>query len=208
MDIQASHLNTDNGMSFSGDTKMMVKVMKHLMSIENNNRDPKIKEMVWLPKREDHVNVYLRTSVVMLGDIDALKQEFLCEFYLSVKWKEPRLKGKTEESQIDLENEWEPDIYFVDMVSSDTFERHRSVVKHSKQNGVKDDPQDHIPTVLFYYHVEGIFKELLDVRNFPFDYQGLDITVTSKLDSSSVTLLKDPEEDDNIRKWNFTAEQQ
>ena len=173
---------------------------EHLLAIESNTTETKIKEMVWYPTREDHVNVYLRASVVMVGDIDAVRQEFLCEFYLSVKWKEPRLKGRTADSQVDWDSEWEPDIYFVDMVSSDIFERHRGFLD--------EKPEDDIPTVFFYYHIRGIFKEVLDVRTFPFDYQELDIIVTTNFEKNRVTLLKDPERSDNIRTWNFASKQQ
>ena len=204
MEVQTLAQDKGNMLGLSSDTMNMLteirELKKQLSFIESNTRDSKIKEMVWYPKREDHVDVYLRTSVVMVGDIDAVKQEFLCEFYLSVKWKEPRLKGRMDESQIDWDSEWEPDIYFVDMVSSDIFERHRGLLDR------KDD--DDIPTVLFYYHVRGIFKEVLDVRTFPFDYQQLDITVTTNFQIEVVTLKKDPERNDNIRTWNFASKHQ
>ena len=201
MAVQTLHMNGCNGKHIFSDsnTKMMAEIMMQLMTIENNTRDSKIKEMVWHPSRDDPVDVYLRTSVVMVGDIDAKKQEFLCEFYLSVKWREPRLKGRTNKSQIDWDKEWEPDIYFVDMISCDISERHRSILepKHGAENDV--------PTVLFYYHIRGIFKTELNVENFPFDYQKLDITVTSNMESSQIAFWDDKDQNHNIRVLNFTA---
>ena len=52
-----------------------------------------------------------------------------------------------------------------------------------------------------------IFK-ILEVNNFPFDYQDLTLVLTSNWEVDKVSLLKDPNRDDNIRTWNFTARQE
>ncbi len=86
--------------------------------------------MSWFKRRKNKnpVNVYVRVSVVSVGDIDTVKQHFVCEFYLSLRWEEPNLKhmiGK--DDQIDWRDEWEPGIYFVDMVNVEKFERNETL---------------------------------------------------------------------------------
>ena len=58
---------------------------------------------------------------------------------------------------------------------------------------------------MFYYHVRGTFKEVLDITHFPFDYQPLTLTMTTSWTWDFVNLQKDYERDDNIRTWNFTG---
>ena len=58
---------------------------------------------------------------------------------------------------------------------------------------------------MFYYHVRGTFKEVLDITHFPFDYQPLTLTMTTSWTWDFVNLQKDYETDDNIRTWNFTG---
>ena len=58
---------------------------------------------------------------------------------------------------------------------------------------------------MFYYHIRGTFKEVLDIAHFPFDYQPLTLTMTTSWTWDYVTLHKDYETDDNIRTWNFTG---
>lgn len=37
----------------------------------------------------------IRTSVISVGDIDTVGQQFKCDFYLSATWQEPQLQGKS-----------------------------------------------------------------------------------------------------------------
>ncbi len=100
---------------------------KKLQAVENNTREG-IKKMTWFKKRKNPVDVYVRVSVVTVGDIDTVKQQFVCEFYLSLRWEEPNLQdmiGKEEE--IDWREQWEPGIYFVDLVDVEKYERNETL---------------------------------------------------------------------------------
>ena len=44
--------------------------------------------------------VQIRASFISVGDIDTVKQEFSCDIYVSVTWREPRLQGKKAEVYI------------------------------------------------------------------------------------------------------------
>ena len=37
----------------------------------------------------------IRTSVISVGDIDTVGQQFKCDFYLSATWQEPQLQGRS-----------------------------------------------------------------------------------------------------------------
>ena len=170
---------------------------------KGNTDDPNdgVKYMIWKKGREDHVDVYVRVSVVSVGDIDAVKQEFQCEFYLNLRWKECLLMGKDgfDEENIDWDSIWDPGVYIIDAVSFDVYERHQSILPGKQA--------DDCPQVVQYYHIKGTFKEVLEVCNFPFDYQDLSLTLTSNWHAEKLTLVKDDEKDDNIHTWNFYAKQ-
>ena len=161
-----------------------------------------VKYMVWKKGRDEHVDVYVRVSVVSVGDIDAVKQEFQCEFYMNLRWKECTLAGReiVEEEELDWDSVWDPGVYIIDAVNFDVYERYQ------KAQAPKN-PGDW-PEVVQYYHIKGTFKEVLEVNNFPFDYQDLALTLTSNWHADKLTLVKDDEKDDNIHTWNFYAKQE
>lgn len=102
---------------------------KKLEAIETNTRDD-IKKMTWFKKRNDSVDVNVRISVVSVGDINTVQQQFNCEFYLTLRWEEPNLKhmiGRDEE--IDWSNQWEPGIYFVDLIQIEKYERNETLCR-------------------------------------------------------------------------------
>jgi len=168
-----------------------------LDAIETNTRD-EIKKMVWFKKRVGSVDVYVRVSIVSVSEINTVMQQFTCEFYLSMRWEEPNLCEMVNcKDEINWSDQWEPGIYFVDLVQIEKYERNETLCEPKKAGG--------IPEVMFYYHVRGTFKEVLDITHFPFDYQPLTLTMTTSWTWDFVNLQKDYERDDNIRTWNFTG---
>ena len=129
----------------------MKKTRDVLEKVQENTKDS-IKEMKWYSRRGDNVAVYIRMSVVSVGDIDAIKQEFQCEFYMSFRWNEPRLVGRTTDDIIDWESYWDPSIYIVDIVSYDIYEKTQKLAP--SQFGIGP------PDVVQYFHIKGTFKEV------------------------------------------------
>ena len=119
---------------------------------------------------------------------------------MNLRWKEPTLLGKTSEDHIDWDSVWDPGVYIIDAVNFQVHERHQKL-RAAKAHG-------EYPDVIQYYHIKGTFKEVLEVNDFPFDYQDLSLTLTSNWHADQVTLAKDLEQNDNIHTWNFTAQQQ
>ena len=107
---------------------------RKLVAIENNTRD-EIKKMTWYKKRVGSVDVYVRVSIVSVGDINTVLQQFTCEFYLSMRWEEPNLCGMVDQQdEIDWSNQWEPGIYFVDLIQVEKYERNETLCKPKKVN--------------------------------------------------------------------------
>ena len=140
--------------SITEDTLTEMRESRNLLSKINGNTKDNITEMARPIERKgsERVEVFIRTSFVSVGDIDAIKQEFTCEFYLSVKWKEPELKDKKKDDCIEWENYWDPNVYILDAVSYDIHEK--------EQKLLPKDPWDGVPYVLQYFRIKGKFKEV------------------------------------------------
>ena len=62
--------------------------------------------------------------------------------------------------------------------------------------------------IVYHCYIKGTFKEVLELNNFPFDYQKLTLTLSAKCNAASLKLENDPEKEDNIRTDNFFAPQE
>lgn len=198
--VEIMEAKLDKGLEFLESLKSEFKTAnKQLCTIERNSNEG-VKYMVWHKERKEKMTVFVRVSFVSVGDIDAVKQEFRCEFYLNLKWEEPEFTGVSDAATIDWNSSWDPGMYIVDAVSYDIYERHQTLQMSKRLGG--------IPFVRQYYHIKGTFKEVLEVNNFPFDYQDLALMLTSNWHAEHLVFAKDQEQDDNIHTWNFTAQQE
>ena len=74
------------------------------------------------------VEAFVKISIVNVGDIDTVKQEFDCEFYLSIRWAEPRLEYDTQTGVvIETEPRWEQSIFFTNLIQHDLYEMNAEV---------------------------------------------------------------------------------
>ena len=151
------------------------------------------------PVRENKAILFVRVSVLNVGDIDTIKQQFECDFFMSVKWKEPRFRGKRSREDVDWDCQWDPYLYFLNAVSHVHYER-----KHD----LEDVDNKYGPTVCMYYRIKGIFREFLDVKDFPFDYQNLNLILSSDRPVDAIDFHGDPYMEDTVRTWTFASKQE
>lgn len=126
----------------------MEKTRKCVQKIEANTND----EFIWHKKCDYPIDVYIRTSFVSIGDIDAVKQEFQCEFYMNVRWNEPSLNENQLTDDIDWDEYWDPSLYFMEVVKLDTFKSKKRFKLCQSPNAVTNVEQ--------YFHIQGTFKEV------------------------------------------------
>ena len=172
--------------------------------LNKDNRQPKeyIGNKPFPKRRKDKVNVKVRLSIVRVGEIDTVQQQFQCEFYMRLRWEEPELKGKnvSSTSKVTWDSLWEPRFKFINAVKYD---------KHDIMKKVRPSKSDdEAPHVVFHFYISATFKEVFDLSKFPFDYQDLSLTLASACKSSEMTFIKDDEVNDNIREKDFFAPQE
>lgn len=145
-----------------------------------------------------YIIVGIRASVISVGDIDTVGQQFKCDLYLSACWAEPRLQGKTTED-LDWNNEWHPRIVFFNALEIEKFQKNHFLFY---EEGNK------IPYACESYRMKGSFRENLELWDFPLDYQELTITLMSDWTNKQVKFEKDLKRADTIRPETFTADQE
>ena len=165
---------------------------KSIAQVEKNTRALDQEESNVSRKEGELIQVSLRISFLGIEDIDTVKQEFTCEFFLAATWREPSLTGKTVDDEIDWDREWDPEITFANAVELRSLKKKHDVsfenqVQETHRDGRhsigsdEEDNQSHdgTPIVQLSYRVKGRFKSILDLKNFPFDFQTLNIVISS-----------------------------
>ena len=184
--------------------------------VEKNTRASEEEEKHVRRQDGQQMQVSLRIGILGIEDIDTIKQEFTCEFFLAAIWRELNLRNKVEDDEIDWDKEWDPRIIFANAVEIKNIKKKHCLaltgIKESNDNLAEDeDCLDHIPFVQLSYRVKGRFKSLLNLKNFPFDFQTLSIVISSDW-SEKVVILKCKDADactlslerlPNLEEWQF-----
>ncbi|KAF5406375.1 hypothetical protein PHET_00094 [Paragonimus heterotremus] len=139
-----------------------------------------------LSKKKERVVVEIRVVFLKIGEIDTLKETYRADAFIQVKWREPRLDGKTDEElrRIDLQRCWNP-LILIDNILSESKDQHWSLTQKSEQNEVY---------IVERRRLRGVFLETLELNDFPLDVQDLTITLTSERPDSEVILVPDRNE--------------
>ncbi|XP_072180076.1 cys-loop ligand-gated ion channel-like [Diadema setosum] len=179
----------------------MANMEKLLKKIEENLRPDEVAHK----KRDDgmKVDARIRVNIITVGDIDTVSEEFKCELALTVKWKEPSIKGLNDD-EIDWSEQWDPRIYFFNAVSIDKKEvKHRVGLRSSRV-----DETDQIPDAQLSIRMRGTFKSKMRLKDFPFDYQNLTIELMSDWPKEVIEFRKDMTQKDSVRTDTFTGDQE
>jgi len=134
------------------------------------------------------VEVFIRVGFLKMGEIQTAKEKYICDVYVSAKWREPALDQLTEhEISCGVPKE-----FFADLWNPQLFlENAHGAPKVKQWYEVWTSPQG-----LRYVHenriVHTVWSETLELWDFPFDTQDLSVTVGSGRRIPEVYLIEDP----------------
>jgi hypothetical protein len=119
----------------------------------------------------DPVRVEVGVMLIDIFDVDELKESFKADFILSLSWLDPRLSAETlgqaiDDCRIGLSDIWNPNVHLVNR---------RGAIREGAQD-VDITPDG---TVRFSERITGEMSTTLDLKEFPFDTQGLRIQIAS-----------------------------
>ena len=174
---ESSSENDDTEFDLIADT--LGSINEKLSSIDVNTRICENELHTVVRPSHDLVTVYLQISISSVDDVDTMRQEFTCQFYLAASWEEPALKHVKDDEHIEWEQNWDPRIYFQNAVD---------ISSQTSSHKLIRPLYDGNPVVQLSYRIKGRFKSLFDLRKFPFDYQSLQIQITSKWGDSVLEL--------------------
>lgn len=180
-------------------SRELKEIRKVLREIEDNTHPEGDSKSALREDSTEKVTVGIRASIISVGDIDTVGQQFKCDFYLSACWAEPRLVGHSPSEDIDWNNEWHPRIVFFNALE---------IEKIQKNHYLFYEEGNEIPFALETYRIKGSFRENLELWDFPLDYQELTITLMSDWTNKLVEFEKDLKKADTIRPETFTADQE
>eukprot|EP00112_Aurelia_sp_Birch-Aquarium-sp1_P011351 Seg2388.1 transcript_id=Seg2388.1/GoldUCD/mRNA.D3Y31 product="Neuronal acetylcholine receptor subunit alpha-7" protein_id=Seg2388.1/GoldUCD/D3Y31 len=146
-----------------------------LSSIDVNTRICENELHTVVRPNHDIKTVYLQINIASVDDVDTMRQEFTCDFCLVASWEEPSLKNVKDSEHIEWEQQWDPRIYFQNAVDISNQTNSHKLIRPLGNPDVAEEWG-----VQLSYRIKGRFKSLFDLRNFPFDYQSLQIQITSK----------------------------
>ncbi|XP_028408136.1 uncharacterized protein LOC114530728 [Dendronephthya gigantea] len=142
-------------------------IVQILEEIKQNTKS--IRNEICPSPRENKVFVSVRIKFKTVGDIDNIHQHFYANFVLTLKWKEPLLRGK-EQKDVVWNEQWDPRVNFKNQLTVDKLKNTHELIY---------EPNDNIPTVKMNIFAAGTFKKIFDLRYFPYDYQSLCINLDS-----------------------------
>ncbi|XP_072021155.1 acetylcholine receptor subunit alpha-type acr-7-like [Amphiura filiformis] len=104
--------------------------------------------------------------------------------------------------EIDWNEQWEPRIYFFNLVRKDKIQTSHEIIKPDDGGA---NTSNSVPDVKMGIRMKATFKCDMDLRDFPFDCQPLTIKLMSDWTSLQVKFVKDRSEKDSIRIDTFTG---
>jgi hypothetical protein len=126
------------------------------------------KDVPYLPNRPA---VSIAAKILNISDIDCVNQCYCATFDLWVSWENPSLDLDN------LKNEWLPAVYFHNAMAHTVFTRGARPVGDHSFTGKKIHPGARPGQWCYSIEVAANFREIMELRDFPFDWQELTIQV-------------------------------
>lgn len=168
---------------------------------------------------------YIKVVFLKVGEIDTLKEFFVADVFVQVRWREPSLDkpategqrrkqvltgalrsltqnyieiSKTKSKKFQYENYWDPKIVFQNVLSES---------KHSVWKVLRhyDEGEAYI---VQKHRLKATFSENLELALFPFDIQDLTLIISTELSEAEVELEEDLEEMSSVQIDSFAKEQE
>ncbi|XP_078337351.1 cys-loop ligand-gated ion channel-like isoform X2 [Crassostrea virginica] len=128
--------------------------------------------------------VYIRVVFLKVGEIDTVKENYFADVFVQSRWREPNLDHSQHLKNSNLENFWSPKVSV------------QNVIDFKKKKVLKEltfNPRGEA-FVVEKRKISGHFSEKLELMEFPFDHQHLNLIITSELPATELEFQEDREE--------------
>ncbi|XP_062578548.1 cys-loop ligand-gated ion channel-like [Saccostrea cucullata] len=166
----------------------------------------------------------IKVVFLKVGEIDTLKEFFVADVFIQIRWREPTLDILTEggrmkqvltgalrtltqnnleipkqkNKKIQFESYWDPKIIFQNVLSES---------KHSEWKLLKHN-DDGEAFIVQKHRLKATFSENLELALFPFDIQDLTLIISTERSEAEIELEEDMEEISSVQIDSFAKEQE
>lgn len=134
-------------------------------------------------KKEEKVKVEVKCTFMKINDIDTVDQQFEAEIFIQAKWEDPLLDGLPVKD-FDSKTMWNPRLVILNLDGDFAINRKSFSI-------VRDDPAYDHTLVVNLWRFKGLFKENLELENFPLDVQDLTISISTERSNEEIELIED-----------------
>ncbi|XP_061196753.1 gamma-aminobutyric acid receptor subunit alpha-2-like [Saccostrea echinata] len=128
--------------------------------------------------------VYVRVVFLKVGEIDTVKEKYCADVFVQARWREPSLDFCQHLRNTKLDNYWDPRMSVQNVIDS----KKKKVLKE-----LTFGPNEEA-YIVEKRKLSGNFSEKLELGDFPFDHQYLNLIITSEIPASELEFVEDTEE--------------
>lgn len=194
-------------------------------SVQNMEQENGTSSSEDIQEKVEKRKAYIKVVFLKVGEIDTLKEFFVADVFVQIRWREPSLDkpttegqrmkqvltgalrsltqnyieiSKTKSKKFQYENYWDPKIVFQNVLSES---------KHSEWKVLRhyDEGEAYI---VQKHRLKATFSENLELVLFPFDIQDLTLIISTELSEAEVELEEDLEEMSSVQIDSFAKEQE
>lgn len=129
-------------------------------------------------------SVFIKVTYLKISNIETVKEQFSADVFIKARWREPSLDhGKSSETA-KLDQYWNPKLVVQNVLGSPKQSTWKEV-SFSKTGEA---------FIVEKRRIKGTFAEMLELKNFPFDFQDISVVLTSEHPIQELEILEDEQE--------------
>lgn len=146
--------------------------------------------------------VFIKVHFLKIGEIDTVKEKFTADVFIQARWREKQLDYKKlskKDCVLDLDNYWDPKLVVQNLIDQTKDDKPWKEVHYTDKKKAY---------IIEKRRLRGNFSEKLELADFPFDAQFLNVYITSEFSQSQLEIKEDNEQISLLNSACFRDEQE
>lgn len=147
--------------------------------------------------------VFIKVHFLKIGEIDTVKEKYTADIFIQARWREKQLDHKKLKHKndyvLDLDSFWDPKLIVQNLIEQTKDDKPWKEVQYTDKKKAY---------IVEKRRLQGAFSEKLELPDFPFDHQFLNVYITSEYPQSQLEIAEDKEEISLLNSACFVDEQE
>ncbi|XP_063437516.1 uncharacterized protein LOC134718757 isoform X3 [Mytilus trossulus] len=147
--------------------------------------------------------VFIKVHFLKIGEIDTVKEKYTADIFIQARWREKQLDHKKLKHKndyvLDLDSFWDPKLIVQNLIEQTKDDKPWKEVQYTDKKKAY---------IVEKRRLQGAFSEKLELPDFPFDHQFLNVYITSEYPQSQLEIVEDKEEISLLNSACFVDEQE